>query len=412
MITPTGQNLVFLLSTPRAGSTLLSVLLDQFRGVACPPEPWFLLRLMALTEEGNPNARHDDRFATIATRDFLGTQVPLEAARAFAAACYNIKLAESGRTQFVDKTPRYFHLLPRLLELFPEAKFIWLKRNPLDVAASYKATWNLSPGDLFSGVARPETLDFAQGFGLLRDFFAATCPRDSQCVVGYEDLVANPAAVLGALRAFLGVQADHNLPGGRLDASVLGPFRAARVGDTKIHEATGIHAASIGRWRELLSTNEARQVAGVLGVRLFGELGYESTVNELVAGGWTPPAEEVALRHRAELCARWQEPAAVENERLRRTSGEQQALIEALRGELQRVDGQQSTAEIGRLARVCAEQQSLIEAQKVEMQRLLQRASDLEKSEGNYTRVITEQNSYIRHLRDQVSRLSSSQEKA
>ena len=36
----------------------------------------------------------------------------------------------------LDKTPRYYHILPELLELFPKAKFVLLQRNPLSVFAS------------------------------------------------------------------------------------------------------------------------------------------------------------------------------------------------------------------------------------------------------------------------------------
>jgi O-antigen biosynthesis protein len=47
LIRPNGEGLVFLLSTPRAGSTLLAAMLGSHSRIACPPEPWLLLPLLA-----------------------------------------------------------------------------------------------------------------------------------------------------------------------------------------------------------------------------------------------------------------------------------------------------------------------------------------------------------------------------
>ena len=48
MISPQGRNLVFILSAPRSGSTLVSAILGNHHQTFSPPEPWLLLSLNAL----------------------------------------------------------------------------------------------------------------------------------------------------------------------------------------------------------------------------------------------------------------------------------------------------------------------------------------------------------------------------
>jgi len=143
MVSESGENLVFLMSLPRSGSTILSLLLGNHPKVLCPPEPWFLLKLTSVTSDGSSSSRYDDSLATLGSRAFLEGTILNEATRAFALTAYNQKLREHHKSIFVDKTPRYYHILDTLDELFPKAKKIWLQRSPLDVAASYKTRWNV-----------------------------------------------------------------------------------------------------------------------------------------------------------------------------------------------------------------------------------------------------------------------------
>ena len=113
-----GSNVVFLLSSPRAGSTLLSAILNRHSRILCPAEPWFLLSLHALYHgTGTGIAAYDQRLADIGLRELVGEDEFLRAARAFASSVYGSRLAAAGRSVFVDKTPRYYHILPFLAAL-------------------------------------------------------------------------------------------------------------------------------------------------------------------------------------------------------------------------------------------------------------------------------------------------------
>ena len=62
------------------------------------------------------------------------------ALRGFALELY-AKAAEPDATHFLDKTPRYHYIAPELFRLFPDAKVVFLWRNPLAVVASIVETW-------------------------------------------------------------------------------------------------------------------------------------------------------------------------------------------------------------------------------------------------------------------------------
>ena len=191
-----GSNVVFLLSSPRAGSTLLSAMLNRHSRVLCPAEPWFLLSLHALYHgTGTGIAAYDQHLADIGLRELAGEEEFLRAARAFASSLYSSRLAASGRSVFVDKTPRYYHILPFLTDLFPRARMIWLKRNPLDVAASYKTSWGVPVAELVGRVLSPNSFDLTLG---LQNFGACFDGSPGRLEISYEDLVTDPDGVVGA----------------------------------------------------------------------------------------------------------------------------------------------------------------------------------------------------------------------
>ena len=53
----------------------------------------------------------------------------------FSMSIYSAYACNSER-YFLDKTPRYYHILNDLIRIFPNAKFIILTRNPISIFAS------------------------------------------------------------------------------------------------------------------------------------------------------------------------------------------------------------------------------------------------------------------------------------
>jgi len=88
----------------------------------------------------------DSYWANIGLKDYLstlnkGTEVLYNAIRAYAKILYTASLQNTEKKFFLDKTPRYYFIINELIDIFPNAKFIVLKRNPLAILASVLDTW-------------------------------------------------------------------------------------------------------------------------------------------------------------------------------------------------------------------------------------------------------------------------------
>jgi hypothetical protein len=136
-----GEDLIFVISQPRSGSTLLQRLLAGHPEVQTSAETWLMLLPAYGLRGAGLEADFRPAWASRAVREFLeyyadGVETHLDGVRAYARAIYGRVLEKHGRTRFLDKTPRYFLIVPELARLFPSARFILLWRNPLSVLAS------------------------------------------------------------------------------------------------------------------------------------------------------------------------------------------------------------------------------------------------------------------------------------
>jgi hypothetical protein len=296
MVSNEGENLVFLLSMPRAGSTLLSLLLGNHSKVLCPPEPWFLLKVSALTQRCYIDSAFNDEWATKGAKDFLQGDTFIEAARSFAATAYNKRLLASGKTIFVDKTPRYYHILPFIDQLFPKARKIWLKRDPLDVALSYRDTWGLGTEVITGGEITFASFDFAVGLFNLGAYFEDPSPYKFQ--VRYEALVQSPAEILADLCRFMNIQFEAGMLDYTQNKELIARHKASVMGDKKALTTPSVNARSVGKWARGLSLTEIQQIVDFLGLDIFRRMGYSETVDTLQALGIQACSEAEAAEAR------------------------------------------------------------------------------------------------------------------
>jgi len=324
MISKNSDPLVFLLSMPRSGSTLLSLMLGSHPEVLCPPEPWIQLALSELTSSRDRcRLPFDEDTATIATAAFFGNIAANPdissslvnelhnlfsqdrggvGAAHFAQSVYNLSLSAAGKRIFIDKTPRYYHVLDFIDDCYPAAKKIVLKRNPLDIALSYKTTWNVTIDEIVGQVPTANTVDFAKGLFELERYGAETNPN--VLVVGYEDLVLEPETVIMRLCEFLGMEYSPQMLAYHNNASLLAAQKKSHVGDRKVlNGGRKTDTASIGRWRQGLTREEISRLVNFFGGSVFSRLGYQQTLEELKEDGIELPVEGDAERSRASALA-------------------------------------------------------------------------------------------------------------
>jgi glycosyltransferase involved in cell wall biosynthesis len=206
-----GRDLIFLISQPRAGSTLLQRLIAGHEEIHATAEPWLMLHPLYALKNSGMHTEYRSSLARTALQDFLaqfpdGESVYTQSLRRQAACLYQSALKLSGKRYFLDKTPRYYHIIPELYRVFPDAKFVLLFRNPLAVFSSTLKTWlNNDPGQI-----DPATrLDLYDAPQKLID--GARVLKDSAIIVNYEQLVRQPLAELRRLFVRLGLVFQDDL---------------------------------------------------------------------------------------------------------------------------------------------------------------------------------------------------------
>jgi hypothetical protein len=137
------DRLLFVVSPPRSGSTLLQRMIGSHSQVYTHPEPHLITPMAYLGYHGTVDkAPYDHINSAEAIRLFV-SNLPakeadyLDALRAYADTLYGRMLDPTGKRYFMDKTPAYALVLPFLTQLYPRAKYVVLTRHPLAIFSSF-----------------------------------------------------------------------------------------------------------------------------------------------------------------------------------------------------------------------------------------------------------------------------------
>jgi len=137
------ERMLFIIGTPRSGSTMLERMLESHSEIYGRPEPHLMTPLAHLGYWANVDkAPFDHVLAAESTRQFVDDLPNTEAdyydaCRAYADTLYGRMLEPTGKRYFLDKTPAYGLVVPFLAKLYPQAKFIVLTRHPLGIFSSF-----------------------------------------------------------------------------------------------------------------------------------------------------------------------------------------------------------------------------------------------------------------------------------
>jgi hypothetical protein len=269
---------IFIFSLPRSGSTLLQRVLAVHPQIATTSEPWILLPFFYATRRSGIYTEYEQRLSVGALEDFFqtmpdGKTTYLQALRAFCLELYN-KASPEGCNFFLDKTPRYHLIAEDIIELFPDAKFIFLWRNPLAVASSLLETfadnkWNL----------HYYKIDLYEGLNKL--LVSAEAYKERVYTLRYEAFVHEPDTYAKSLFEYL--ELDYN-------STFLEQFSQVTLGGKKgdptgVKKYQSISSASLNRWRTVLNNplrkQWAKQYLTWIGQERLGAMGY--SLSELQA---------------------------------------------------------------------------------------------------------------------------------
>lgn len=231
---------VFLVGFPRSGTTLLGQLLDNADGVHVHEE--------------------EDRLSQI----LVGDAPAAEARRQYLEMSRSLGAGEGDLV--VDKMPINLVLVPRILEVFPAARFLLLLRDPRDACLSCFMQ-NFDVNDLtVNFLSMGETVDFCLDVWNCWLHFSAALGVEAH-TIRYEELAERPGEVVRSVCEWLGINFDE---------AMLETSKRAIPGQmitTPSYRSVGstISTDAVGRWRryETLLADDFGRLAPMV-----AELGY------------------------------------------------------------------------------------------------------------------------------------------
>jgi Sulfotransferase family len=215
--------------------------------IATVNEPHILLSLLYSLKDDSVVSTYSHVSAARAMQDFCeslpnGEDDLFAEMREYVLRVYQ-RSAQKEYRYFLDKTPKYNLIADDLVRLFPDAKFIFLWRNPLAVVASFIETWGSGRWNVFYF-----KIDLFQGLDNL--VHAYLDHQESVLSICYEDVVRYPERTWGNVFDYL------ELP---FDPVILSRFSATRfIGrvrdpNSDQPEYQSITATPLDKWRTILN---------------------------------------------------------------------------------------------------------------------------------------------------------------
>ena len=261
---------IFLFSLPRSGSTMLQRMLACHTEISTHSELWFLLPHVEALTNRLTEALYSTTTLGRATSSLVeqmsgGVDSYYKAIRALSDEIYG-SLVNENHIYILDKTPRYYFIIKQIEKIFPDAKFIFLFRNPLSVMASINESFNEGRlGDYRNKI------DLYEGPGILAQAYKEfSLPSHT---LHYENLVKNPGAEMQAVCDYLEIdympEAISNFT--KIPLGAMGD----KVGSRKY---TAVDTASVEKWKKVFATPYRKKVLSKyvqhIGETTLNTLGY------------------------------------------------------------------------------------------------------------------------------------------
>ena len=120
------SGVVFIVGSPRSGTTLLGNILDLAPQISCWIEPYFIM---------DHHFRHS-------SNDCRGAAAASDEVKEYILNAFDYYRSKCGCRIVVDKSPRNSLKIPFLREVFPDARFIHILRDGRDATLSINTKWH------------------------------------------------------------------------------------------------------------------------------------------------------------------------------------------------------------------------------------------------------------------------------
>ena len=289
------QPIAFVLSSPRSGSTLLRVMLAGHPDLVSPPELHLLPfnTMQERQEELNTSYLGEGLQRALIELKGIDSESAqklvdeLVAQNTDTAKVYRLLQELAGDRLLIDKSPTYASDINNLYAAeatFSNAKYIHLVRHPYAVVESFArmrmnkllGVGDRNPSQLGEAIwtqSNQNTLDFAQ-----------TVDPERVLLVRYEELVAQPKAVMQGICEFLEIPFNEEVlkpyQGDRMTDGVTDSSMS--IGDPNFLTRSTIDSQLANAWRDIELPNpldyEARETAALLNYELPKEAELTSEI--------------------------------------------------------------------------------------------------------------------------------------
>ena len=198
---------IFIGGAPRSGTTLVQRILGVHSLVYAGPEFDLVPEIIKLRNQfiqkinaGRISAYMDENYVNSVFEGFI-------------TSVFQKKINETGKTYISEKTPSNIEAFPELLECLPNARYIFVVRNPRSIVASMLEVGRKYRKDLKMPPPFTRTTRSAVEYinSLWENGNAALLKSNNVLVVYYEDIVSNPRKAIGAMTDFLGLPFEDGL---------------------------------------------------------------------------------------------------------------------------------------------------------------------------------------------------------
>ena len=259
---------IFVMGTPRSGTTLTARILANHSRIFIPAETHFFDDIYSRRQQlGNPAdaaamRRIAERLSTLYVRQHEGQyrrqfgglledpdeiirrMGPCRDYRDVMTRFIGMQMREAGKVRWGNQVPRDLFNVSDILTFYPDAKLVVCVRDVRDFLQSYSGMKDVVPADYR---ARQERLYHPAVTASLWRASIRRIPAirrqvesGSLLVIRYEDLVGNPRAVVESLCVMIGEA---------FEPAMLGVSGNNSSDGTRREAAAGIFNSSVGRWR-------------------------------------------------------------------------------------------------------------------------------------------------------------------
>jgi Sulfotransferase family len=279
---------IFIIGAPRSGTTLTARILGRHSRVFMPGETHFfddiytrrrklgnlnnadsvqrvIARLRSLYGRFNekPDQARIDRL--LQTHDIIEELSSCRTYKELFSCFMEIQMRLAGKVRWGNNVPKDIYHIEEIISFYPGAKILICVRDVRDFLISYQNKWRVAEGD---NVRRLRALyhpvltsllwhSSAKQIALIKDLV----PRENIMVIRYENLVQDSQRLLHEICRFIGEGFEKDM------------LEVDEGNSSFPVNQKGIYALSVGRWRQLLTDEEAH-IAQKINRRWLVEFGY------------------------------------------------------------------------------------------------------------------------------------------